>query len=76
MDPGAVQVELYAEAPDGSEPVRHAMVRGEPLVGKSGWRYAVTVRADRPADDFTARVIPYNPEAFVPLEAAQILWYR
>jgi starch phosphorylase len=76
MDPDAVRVELYAETLDGGEPVRHAMVRGEPLVGERGWRYAVTVRADRPADDFTARVIPYNPEAFVPLEAAQILWYR
>jgi starch phosphorylase len=76
MDPGAVQVELYAEALDGCEPVRQAMLRGESLAGESGWRYSVTVRADRPARDFTARVIPYNPEAFVPLEAAQILWYR
>jgi starch phosphorylase len=76
MDPCAVQVELYAEALDGGEPVRKAMVRGESLAGESGWRYSVTVGADRPAGDFTARVIPYNPEAFVPLEATQILWYR
>jgi starch phosphorylase len=75
MDPGAVQVELYAEALDGGEPVRHAMVRGESLAGQSGWCYVVTVRADRPAGDFTARVIPYNPAAFIPLEAAQILWH-
>jgi starch phosphorylase len=76
LNPDAVQVELYAEALDGGEPVRHIMVRGEPLVGESGWRYSAAVRADRPASDFTPRVIPCHPEAFVPLESAQILWYR
>jgi Phage integrase, N-terminal SAM-like domain len=39
-------------------------------------RYLAAVRADRPADDFTSRVIPRHPEAFVPLESAQILWFR
>jgi starch phosphorylase len=76
MDPDAVQVELYAEALGDGEPIRHAMVRGEPLIGESGWRYSVSVRANRPAGDFTPRVIPCHPEAFVPLESAQILWYR
>ena len=35
LNPDAVQVELYAEAFDGCVPVRHAMVRGEALVGES-----------------------------------------
>ena len=76
LNPDAVQVELYAEALDGCVPVRHAMVRGEALVGESAWCYSAVIRADRPAADFTPRVIPCHPGAFVPLESAQILWYR
>jgi starch phosphorylase len=75
MDPDAVQVELYAEALDAGEPVRHVMVRGERLVGENAWRYWAAVRANRPASDFTPRVIPCHPGAIVPLETAQILWY-
>jgi starch phosphorylase len=76
LNPDAVQVELYAESLNGGDPVRHAMVRGEPLAGENAWRYSATVRADRPAGDFTARLIPYHKEASVPLESAEILWYR
>jgi starch phosphorylase len=76
MNPDAVQVELYAEAINGTEPVRQTMVRGESLVGENAWRYSAIVRADRPAGDFTPRVIPRHPAAFIPLESAQILWYR
>jgi starch phosphorylase len=76
LDPDAVQVELYADGIAGAEPVRHTMVRGKSLVGENAWRYSTTVRANRPAGDFTPRVIPFHPEALVPLEAAQILWYR
>ena len=76
LDPDAVQVELCAEALGDGEPFRQAMVRGERLVGESTWRYSVSIRADRPAADFTPRVVPSHPDAFVPLEAAQILWYR
>ena len=75
LKPDDIQVELYAEALDGGEPVRHVMAQQEALVGESGWRYTATVPADRPAGDFTPRIIPHHPEAFVPLEAAQILWY-
>jgi starch phosphorylase len=75
MAPDAIQVELYADAFDAGEPVRHFMVRGEPLVGENAWHYSVAVPANRPASDFTPRVIPCHPEAIVPLEAAQILWY-
>ena len=76
LNPDAVQVELYADALDGYEPVRHAMVRGEPLFGESAWHYSAVVSADRPATDFTPRVIPFHAEAFVPIESAEILWYQ
>jgi len=76
MDPGAIQVELYADAADGDEPIRQAMVRGESLVGQNVWRYSASVPATRPAADFTPRIVPYHSEAFIPLEAPDILWYR
>ena len=76
MDPDAVQVELYAEALGDGEPVRHVMVRGEPLVGEDALRYSAAVPANRPAADFTPRVIPRHPGAFIPLEAAFILWHQ
>ncbi len=75
MDPDAIQVELYADAPGDGEPVRHLMVRGEPLVGENAVSYLAFIPADRPATDFTPRIIPSHTEAFVPLEAGQILWH-
>lgn len=76
MDPEAIQVELYAEAAKDGEPVRQVMTRGESLVGQNVWRYSASVPATRPAQDFTPRVVPCHPEAFVPLEAPYILWYQ
>jgi starch phosphorylase len=76
LPPDSIRVELYAEPLDGDEPIRHVMAQGDPLVGESAWRYTASIPADRPASDFTPRVIPYHPEAFVPLEANEILWYR
>jgi starch phosphorylase len=76
MDPDAIQVELYAEAAKDGESVRQVMTRGESLVGQSVWRYTASVPATRPAQDFTPRVVPCHPEAFVPLEAPYILWYQ
>jgi starch phosphorylase len=76
MDPGAIQVELYADAANGDEPIRQVMVRSESLVGQNVWRYSALVPATRPADDFTPRIVPCHPDAFVPLEAPGILWQR
>jgi starch phosphorylase len=75
LDPEAVKVELYADAQDGSEPVRQVMERGEPLVGSAnGFVYVASVPATRPASDYTPRVVPYKNGASVPLEAPFIRW--
>jgi len=76
MDPGAIQVELYADAANGEEAIREVMVRSESLVGQNVWRYYASVPATRAAEDFTPRIVPCHHEAFVPLEASEILWYR
>jgi starch phosphorylase len=75
IDPEAVRVELYADAQNGAEPVRHPMQRGEPLVGSAnGFLYVASVPAMRPASDYTPRVVPYKAGASVPLEAPFICW--
>jgi starch phosphorylase len=73
LDPAAVRVELYA---DGA-PVAVVMKRGETLVGSmNAYRFTASVPADRPATDFTPRIVPFHSAASVPLEAGQILWYK
>jgi glycogen phosphorylase len=77
LEPDAVDVELYAPPLNGIGATRHRLVRGEPLVGAvRAWPYTGQIKADRPATDYTARIIPHHPEASVPLEAACILWQR
>ncbi len=77
LDPKAVQVELYAEDANGDGPVRQEMKRLRRLTGASGgYVYSASVPAARPANDYTARVIPRFPSVRVPLEAARILWQK
>jgi glycogen phosphorylase len=77
LDPDELEVELYADSPNGGAPVRQKMMRGEQLVGATkGWIYVAQVPAQRPAEDFTARLIPRHNGAAIPLEAAQIKWQR
>jgi glycogen phosphorylase len=76
LDPEAVQVELYAESPNGAAPLRQVMTRGERLTDANGHVYGARVPASHRATDYTPRIIPNHPEAAVPLEAAQILWAR
>ncbi|HZT68955.1 MAG TPA: alpha-glucan family phosphorylase [Terriglobia bacterium] len=73
----AVRVELYADATDGTHAEVVEMKCAAPLVGASNaYQYTASVRATRPANDFTPRIVPYHPLALVPLECARILWYR
>jgi starch phosphorylase len=77
LDYEAVEVEIYADGRDGGEPVRQQMQRLRRLAGAvGGYAYSAAVPADRPAADYTARVIPRCPGLAVPLEATRILWQR
>ena len=76
LDPDAVNVELYAQGQNGKTPVRHPMNRGEHLVGSvNGFLYTARIPPNRPAADYTPRVIPQHTGAFVPMEAPFILWH-
>jgi glycogen phosphorylase len=77
LDPQAVRVELYASGFRARAPVRQEMKLAAEQSGLPGTHvYSVVVSADRPAADYTPRVIPHCEGAAVPLEASQILWQR
>jgi starch phosphorylase len=49
----------------------------KPLPGAANsFQYCARVYAKRPAEDYTPRIVPYHPEAFIPKEMAHILWLR
>ena len=75
LNPDVVRVELFAEGLDGDRPVRKVMERGAAVPG-NGFVYSASIEGNRPASDFTPRVVPYHPSASVPLEASQILWQK
>ena len=75
--PDWVRVELFA-APRNDEP---PLVSAMKLIGGAaslpGWHiYAGDVSAERPASDYTPRIIPSRPGTSIPLEDAHILWFR
>ena len=77
LDPDAVRVEIYADGINGGDPVRVEMKCAQPLPGASGRSvYRAAVPATRPAEDYTARVLPRRSGVAVPLESARILWQR
>ncbi len=77
VDPESVRVELYADGVNGEGPVRQEMKHVRQLVGSAGgYLYSAAVPVDRPAADYTARVLPHCSGVAVPLEAAHILWQR
>ncbi|MFH2043656.1 MAG: alpha-glucan family phosphorylase [Pseudomonadota bacterium] len=77
INPDAVRVELYADGINGDAPVRHEMKQLRQLAGSLGGHiYGAAVSDDRPATDYTARLIPLCSGVAVPLETPQILWQR
>ncbi len=77
LDAEAVRVEVFADALDGGDPPRYAMVRGKALGdANGGFEYTANVPASRPTLDYTVRVVAHHPDAQTPLEAGYILWQR
>ena len=83
--PEDVRVELYAdpmpkkesrgESGEGAE--KHEMVRIGPIAAAvNGFIFQVKVSGERSPGDYTPRIVPYHPEAFIPIEDAHILWMR
>jgi starch phosphorylase len=77
LDPRSLRVELYADAPDGGTPQRHPAVLMRALADSPGSHlYAADIPATRPAEHYTARVLPHREGVQVPLESPRILWQR
>jgi starch phosphorylase len=70
-------VELYADPLAGGEPFCQLLERGVLLAGAANaYIYQGSLPAERPATDYTPRIVPVHAEASVPLEADFVLWYR
>jgi starch phosphorylase len=75
IEPGSVRVELYADPLDTAEPFVQQMLPAEriPPVPNS-CIYSASVDTARPPAHFTPRVVPYHPEARIPIESPLIAW--
>ena len=72
-----VSAEIYADGIEGNEPFSQAMKRKTALPGAiNGYLYEATVPADRPAADYTPRLVAVHSHANIPAEEAHIKWYR
>jgi starch phosphorylase len=76
LGPECVRVHLYAEPEAGGAAV---CVRME-YVGKlsgivNGHGFCASVPARRPAEHYTPRIVPYHPDAFIPMEGTRIVWH-
>ena len=77
IPPEFVQVQLYAEPAGGKDAVCLPMQRGDAIAGAiNGFLYHATAPSDRAPGDFTARVMPYHPDARIPNELELIYWQR
>lgn len=73
IKPDAVQVQLYS---DGENTQLEVMKPMEEIPGSvNGYCYQVEVETNRPASEFTPRVVPYHSDAQVPVEANMIFWW-
>jgi len=72
-----VQVQLYADAVDGLSVVCEVMQPDTGVPDAAGVSvYRASVLSARPSGHFTPRIVPYHPEARVPIETPLIVWPR
>jgi len=74
IDPAKVAVELYADGKNEDAPERIVMQQGAGSDGSA--IYQATIRTERPAADYTVRVIPAYENISLPLEDTLIRWQR
>jgi starch phosphorylase len=72
-----VKVELFADGVNGYDLVCQEMSYSHVLAGAIDIHiYTAFVSAQRPAEDYTPRIIPVFPDVNVPLEMNQIRWQK
>jgi starch phosphorylase len=77
LTPEDVAVQMFADGTGDEGPTAVSLKRDGPIRGSvNGHVYRGSVAATRPAAHFTPRVVSFHPDAFVPMEARHILWWR
>lgn len=72
-----VRVELCADADERNEAVTEEMTRSEPIPDITNAAvYRAALETPRPAWHFTPRVVPFHPDARVPIELRLVAWQR
>jgi starch phosphorylase len=73
--PDCVRVQLYREPTDGEAADPIIMHQEGPINGGvNGFNYTAIAPADRPAEYYTPRIVPFHPDAFIPLEDSHVHW--
>jgi len=73
--PDSVRVELFADATPEFAPEVVLLHQEHAIPGSiNGYIYAGEVASSRSLGDFTVRVVPYHPNAFLPAELPLIVW--
>jgi glycogen phosphorylase len=77
IDQNIIQVELFANGINDEAPIIAKMLLSEEKGGLSNEHlFTAIISTNRPASDFTARVVPHFDGVSVPLETNLILWQR
>ncbi len=75
--PDDVRVEIYAKPENTHEIVVQPMTPLEAIAEQANaFIYHASVQTDRPASHFTPRIVPFHPDARIPLEMPLIAWQR
>jgi starch phosphorylase len=69
-----LRVEIYADQIAGGVPIIQAMTASGTSAESGLLIFTAQVPANRPLNEYTARIIPHHANASVPLEAGQIIW--
>lgn len=76
--PEAIRVQLYAEAAGAT--IEAAIIDLEPCHALPGSVNGIAFKGEtprnRPANDYSVRIVPHHPDAFIPIEQHCILWNR
>jgi starch phosphorylase len=77
LNTNELKVQLYADPAREGGPDLETMTACKACVAPSGALiYCAEIPATRSASDYTPRIVPRHANAFVPLEASEILWQR
>lgn len=76
LGPVSVRVELFADSQNGGAAFRQEMYPTTgPSPNSAAHLYTTRTPATRPANDFTARIMPYHPLA-LPTEIQRVVWHK